>query len=36
MRPAQLPALLALARQATAGRASLLRAVATARPSGAG
>ncbi len=34
-RPAQLPALLALARQATAGRASLLRAVATARPSGA-
>jgi adenosylhomocysteine nucleosidase len=35
-RPAQLPALLALARQATAGRASLLRAVTTARPSGAG
>jgi adenosylhomocysteine nucleosidase len=35
-RPAQLSALLALARQATAARASLLRAVTTARPSGAG
>ncbi len=35
-RPAQLPALLALARQATAARASLLRAVTAARPSGAG
>jgi adenosylhomocysteine nucleosidase len=35
-RPAQLPALLALARQAAAARAALLRAVTAARPSGAG
>jgi adenosylhomocysteine nucleosidase len=34
--PAQLPALLMLARHASAARASLLRAVATAHPSGAG
>jgi adenosylhomocysteine nucleosidase len=33
--PAQLPALLVLARQAAAARAGLLRAVTTARPSGA-